>query len=62
MHTRRPGTDQTYIYGLLCPVENKISYVGKSNDPAFRYKQHIRLWNAGRDSSKAVQLKENWIR
>jgi hypothetical protein len=35
--------DTTYIYGLFCPVENKICYVGKSHDPVNRLRTHITL-------------------
>ena len=34
--------EHTYIYGLLCPIQNKIRYVGKANNPAERYRQHLR--------------------
>src|SRR5215218_5074386 len=28
---------ETYIYGLRCPIEDKIRYVGKADDPEKRY-------------------------
>jgi predicted GIY-YIG superfamily endonuclease len=31
-----------YIYGLFCPVEKTIKYVGKSKNLKKRYQQHIR--------------------
>ena len=30
-----------YIYGLLCPVSNVIRYVGKSDDPYRRLREHM---------------------
>lgn len=33
--------DKTYIYGLLCPIETKIRYVGQSVQPVERYRQHL---------------------
>lgn len=35
-------TEQTHIYGLLCPLENKIRYVGKSDNPSTRLRQHLK--------------------
>ena len=32
----------THIYGLLCPVENKIRYVGKSDRFSRRFRQHLK--------------------
>lgn len=29
----------TYIYGLMCPLEEKIRYVGRSVQPVERYRQ-----------------------
>ena len=31
----------TFIYGLFCPIENKIRYIGKSNNPKRRLKDHM---------------------
>ena len=31
----------TYIYYLICPIDGKVRYVGKSSNPQRRYKQHI---------------------
>jgi hypothetical protein len=39
---------QTYIYGLLCPRENKIRYVGKTDYPDERYKVHLSEARRGR--------------
>lgn len=34
-------SETTYIYGLLCPLDGKIHYVGKSNDPVLRLRSHM---------------------
>lgn len=45
----------TYIYVLRCPLSNKVRYVGKTNNPKERYKNHLnRLHNKGTH-------KANWI-
>lgn len=36
------ATERAYIYGLLCPLENKVRYIGQSKKPAERYKSHLR--------------------
>jgi hypothetical protein len=44
---RRPGADFTYIYALSCPVASEIRYVGKSDRPYERLKEHtawVRRW------------------
>jgi predicted GIY-YIG superfamily endonuclease len=33
--------EQTYIYALKDPRDNAIWYVGKSNDPRYRYHRHL---------------------
>lgn len=43
----------TFIYGLKDPNTNKIRYVGKSDNPKDRYKQHI--------SDTTNSYKVNWI-
>lgn len=46
-----------YIYVLICPIENKIRYVGKSKNPKTRYKQHLK------DAEKKQNTKkQKWIR
>jgi len=30
------------VYRLVCPISNKIRYIGKSSNPKTRYKQHIK--------------------
>ena len=45
----------TYIYVLKCPITNKIKYVGKSNNPKARYRNHLKkAHNKG-------TYKRNWI-
>lgn len=51
------SSNTVYIYGLVCPLENKIMYVGKSYDVKLRFRQHILLAKNGESSVKA-----HWIR
>lgn len=31
-----------YIYYLICPIDGKVKYVGKTKHPETRYKQHVK--------------------
>ena len=42
-----------YIYGLRCPIENKIKYVGVTNNPKRRYSSHF---------TNPVGQVRNWVR
>lgn len=33
----------TFIYGLYCPLDEQIKYIGKSNDPKGRYRKHLQM-------------------
>ena len=47
LKTRRPLSDHTYIYALQCPLLSEIHYVGKSDRPYARLKEHtawVRRW------------------
>lgn len=33
--------DTTFIYGLYCPTSQQVRYIGKSNKPAHRFRQHV---------------------
>lgn len=46
---------KTYIYGLFCNSNNIIRYVGKSNNPEKRLKQHLK------SCEKRKTHKDNWI-
>ena len=46
----------SHIYVLICPISNKIRYVGQSNDPKRRYRRHIY------DSKRRTDHKSNWIK
>ena len=45
----------TNIYILICPITNKVRYVGKANNISQRYKAHL---NRAR---KHQVHKKNWI-
>jgi GIY-YIG catalytic domain len=41
MLTRRPPlSDNTYIYALVCPISKQGKYVGSSDKPYERLRQH----------------------
>lgn len=45
----------TFIYGLICPMDNQLKYVGKANNPTARLKDH--MWDM-----RGVSLeKAQWI-
>lgn len=44
-----------YIYYLICPIENKVRYVGKTKNPKSRYKQHISKLD------KLITPKRKWL-
>lgn len=46
----------TYIYYLKDPIDNKIKYIGKSDDPINRLKDHIKK------HSYKKTFKNNWIK
>lgn len=45
----------TFIYGLYCPIENKVKYIGKSNDPISRFRKHKQM-------SDNNHSKNEWLR
>ena len=42
----------TFIYGLYCPIENKVKYIGKSNDPISRF-LNLQTTNFDREANDA---------
>lgn len=46
----------TYIYGLFCPLDGQLKYVGKGNNPERRLKDHMTDFR-GCEYEKAL-----WIR
>jgi hypothetical protein len=48
----------TYIYGLLCPLEDKVRYVGQSVRPLTRCKQHVDRAAMYTDRQNA---KDHWL-
>lgn len=51
--------DTTFIYGLFDPRDCRLRYIGKSNNPQKRLKQHIKEAN---DKKKRNRYVANWIR
>lgn len=49
--------EKTYVYGLLCPIENKVRYVGQSIQPALRFKAHLNSGNGVPSNAR-----EEWIK
>ena len=52
-------SETTYIYGLICPETKRIRYVGKSDNPNERIRQHIQDAKASRNKNPRLQ---RWIR
>jgi hypothetical protein len=50
---------KTYIYSLVCPINNCVKYIGKSNDPKSRFRKHVSL---GDKNTGDNILKNEWIR
>lgn len=48
----------TYIYALHCPIAKTVRYIGKSNNPQERFKQHLYFAETGRSDHYAAR----WIR
>lgn len=51
---------KTFIYGLFCPLENTIKYVGKSNCPRKRYNQHKH--NCHSSKYENTHMKNWWLK
>ena len=55
-------SETTSIYGLRCPLERTIFYVGKANDPFRRYEEHLaemRRWQRHRTASEGIGEQDN---
>lgn len=46
----------TYIYALICPLDNQVKYIGKSNDPQRRARDHMSDWR-GAEYKKLLWLR-----
>lgn len=51
------GARAVVIYGLACPIESKVMYVGKALNEVVRLRQHI--YNAKRE---CTSRKDKWLR
>jgi hypothetical protein len=50
---------KTYIYSLVCPLDGKVKYVGKANDPKGRFRKHKSLG----DTNTGDNIEKNkWIK
>ena len=47
---------ETYIYTLTDPRTNQIKYVGKTNNPYYRFRMHIH------EAKNGNTYKQNWIK
>lgn len=56
------GLTTTFIYGLLDPRSKKLKYVGKSDNPTRRLKQHIGQANKFAAVPGTKDCKEIWIK
>jgi hypothetical protein len=54
----------TYIYGLRCPIAEKVRYVGRTSAPARRFKEHASLREGKTDTKKGRPLKprDAWLK
>jgi predicted GIY-YIG superfamily endonuclease len=44
-----------YVYYLICPIDKKVKYVGKTKKPKTRYNQHIKKLD------KQLTPKRRWL-
>lgn len=44
-----------YVYGLVCPIDETVKYVGKSKNPKKRYQQHLKKLD------KQMTPKRKWL-
>lgn len=49
-----------YVYGLLCPYEEKIRYVGLSEEPVARLRVHVKDTRSPRKDG-ALSAKQRWL-
>lgn len=50
---------KTYIYSLVCPLDGKVKYIGKSNNPYLRFSKHKSL--SDKNTGDNI-LKNEWIK
>lgn len=50
---------KTYIYSLICPLDGKVKYIGKANDPKGRFRKHKSLGDTNTGDNMA---KNEWIK
>jgi hypothetical protein len=55
--TNYPSCQVSYIYGLVCPENNIVRYVGKSVSPLTRFRQHMFRLKEGEGQYKVCWIK-----
>lgn len=50
---------KTYIYSLICPLDGKVKYIGKANNPKDRFRKHKNLGDKNKGDNI---LKNKWIK
>jgi hypothetical protein len=57
LQTQYPSCPVAYIYGLECPLNKIIRYIGKSVNPKTRLKQHVNKLRKGEGAYKVSWIK-----
>lgn len=48
---------KVYIYSLLCPITGDVKYIGKAENPSYRYRKHIEESLRGKVTKKCHWIK-----
>ena len=54
-------SETTWIYGLICPLKNRVRYVGASYQPVVRYRAHTAPGRTNYGMRMPEESKEGWI-